>query len=227
MHFTHFDLGFGFSWNIWGFWKLMSILWNFWVGYCVFDVICSCILLHLHFHNVSCIIDVCLYVETYVLLGLDGAEPMLQVYFCTSHVHALLMHIYLFFSIYGTLYWCCFSVCLPLSLSILCMAPKRKTTSSQNPFHSRASSSDPTPLHVRFHEEKARTNFSKNFSWRGVHSERHIVLSDFSDTALPTVIHSRGWESLCEILMTCPIVIIQKFYSNMHGFDTSIPQFTM
>ena len=25
--------------------------------------------------------------------------------------------------------------------------------------------------------------------------------------------------------MSCPTVIIQEFYSNMHGFDTSIPQF--
>ena len=47
----------------------------------------------------------------------------------------------------------------------------------------------------------------------------------FFDTNLPTVIYSRGWESLCGVLVTCPSVIIQKFYSNMHGFDYSIPHF--
>ena len=55
--------------------------------------------------------------------------------------------------------------------------------------------------------------------------ERHVVLLDFFDTDLPTVIHSRGWESLCDILITCPSVIIQEFYSNMHEIDTSVPHF--
>ena len=52
-----------------------------------------------------------------------------------------------------------------------------------------------------------------------------MILLDFSNTTLPTVIHSRGWESLCEIPVSCPTVIIQEFYSNMHSFDTSIPRF--
>ena len=81
--------------------------------------------------------------------------------------------------------------------------------------------------HIRFRDVNAYKDFSKNFSKRGVHSKRHVVLLDFFDTTLPTVIHSRGWESFCEILVSCPIVIIQEFYSNMHGFDTSIPQFAM
>ena len=104
-------------------------------------------------------------------------------------------------------------------------APKRKFTLVRNPLHSGSSSFDPTLLHIRFRDEKARKDFLENFSNRGIHSERHVVLSDFSDTDLPTVIHSRGWESLCEIPMRCPTVIIQEFYSKMHGFDTSIPQF--
>ena len=54
-----------------------------------------------------------------------------------------------------------------------------------------------------------------------------MVLLEFFDTTLPTVIHNRGWESLCEIPMRCPIVIIQEFYSNMHNIDTFIPQFAM
>ena len=109
----------------------------------------------------------------------------------------------------------------------LCIAPKRKSTPSKNLFHSGASfsSSYSTPLHVRFHDEKARTNFSVNFSKRGIHLERHVILSDFSDTDLPTIIYSRGWKSLCDISVSCPSVIIQEFYSNMHGFDSSIPRF--
>ena len=47
----------------------------------------------------------------------------------------------------------------------------------------------------------------------------------FSDTDLTTIIYSRGWESLCVIPVNCPSVIIQEFYSNMHGFDYSVPQF--
>ena len=53
----------------------------------------------------------------------------------------------------------------------------------------------------------------------------HVILSNFSDTDLPTVIHSRGWESLCDIPVTCPSMIIQDFYSNMQGIDTSVPHF--
>ena len=72
------------------------------------------------------------------------------------------------------------------------MAPKRKSTMSQNPLRSGASSSDPTPSHVRFHDEKAKSDFLENFSWRGIHSKCQVVLSDFSETDLPTVIYSRG-----------------------------------
>ena len=122
----------------------------------------------------------------------------------------------------------CLSPFLSLSLSnSLCMAPKHKSAPSRNPFHSGTSSSDPTPFHIRFCDKKAHKDFLKNFSRRGVHSEHHVVLLDFYDIALPTVIHSQGWESLCEIPMSCPTMIIQEFYSNMHRFDTSIPQFAM
>ena len=48
-------------------------------------------------------------------------------------------------------------------------------------------------------------------------------MADFVDTDLPNVIHSRGWESLCDVPVTCPSVLIQEFYSNMHGIDSSIP----
>ena len=79
---------------------------------------------------------------------------------------------------------------------------------------------------IRFHDEKAKSDFFENFSWGGIHSECQVILSDFSNTDLPTVIHSRKWESLCDILITCPSVLIQEFYSNMHGFDFSVPLFS-
>ena len=56
------------------------------------------------------------------------------------------------------------------------MAPQRKSAPSQNPLCSRESSSDPTPFHVRFYDEKAYQDFSKNFPKRGIHSERRVIL---------------------------------------------------
>ena len=50
-------------------------------------------------------------------------------------------------------------------------------------------------------------------------------MADFAEIYLPDVIHSRGWESLCDVPVTCPSVLIQEFYSNMHGLDSSVPLF--
>ena len=139
---------------------------------------------------------------------------------CSCIVHAYVPFHFLFL---GTL---CDGVFLFVSLSLSPrIAPKHKTTPSWNPFHSGASSSDPTPFHVRFRDEKALQNFSENFSKCGVHLERRMILSNFSNTTLPIIIHSWGWESLCEIPVSCPTMIIHEFYYNMHGFDTSIPRF--
>ena len=141
------------------------------------------------------------------------------------------MHTYLYFFIflYIDVVWC-FSASLSLSffLALVCsMAPKRKSTLSQNHLHSGAStSSNSTPSYIWFRDDKARKNFSKNFSQRGIHSKRQVILSDFSNIDLTTVIYSRGWESLCDISVTCSSVIIQEFYSNMHGSDTSVPHFS-
>ena len=118
----------------------------------------------------------------------------------------------------------CVFLSLPLSFVSCSMAPKRKSSPSQNSFHFGASSfSDTTPSHVWFCDDKACKDFSENFSRRGIHSKRQVILLDFFDIDLPTVIYNRGWESLCDIPITCPSVIIQEFYSNMHGFDTSEP----
>ena len=64
-----------------------------------------------------------------------------------------------------------------LSLSLLLvlvysMAPKFKSTPSQNPLHSGAFSSNPTPSYVWFRDEKAKSNFKENFSQCSIHSER-------------------------------------------------------
>ena len=117
---------------------------------------------------------------------------------------------------------------LPLFLFMLVVsiALKRKSTPTRNPLHSDASSSSiSAPLSLWFHDDDAHKAFSKNFSIRGVHSECQVILADFADTDLPIIIHSRKWESLCNVPVTCPLVLIQEFYSNMHGIDCSVPLF--
>ena len=147
------------------------------------------------------------------------------------YIHTFPMHTYSIFNILVIFEMCWdFSDCHSLSLSflvtlVMSMASKCKSTLSRNPFHSGASSSNPTPSSIWFRDEDARKDFLENFSRRGVHSERRVILADFADTDLPNVIHSRGWESLCDVLVTCPFVLIQEFYSNMHGLDSSVPLF--
>ena len=150
-----------------------------------------------------------------------------------SHVHAFFMHTYQFclyhfdIKLFGAFLFAPLSLSLSFSLSLVScsMAPKRIFTPFRNPLHFGVSSSDSTPSHVRFYDKKARTNFSENFSYRGIHSKRQVVLSNFFDTNLPIVIYSRGWESLCGIPVISPSIIIQEFYSNMHRFDYSVPHF--
>ena len=73
------------------------------------------------------------------------------------------------------------------------MAPKRKSTPAWNALRSGASSSsDSSPFNVRFRDDDAFKAFSENFSKQGIHSKRQVVLSDFADTDLPSVIHSTG-----------------------------------
>ena len=144
-----------------------------------------------------------------------------------SHVLAFsCIHTFNYLYFYILFCWCFFD-CLSIFLVLVCsMAPKRKSTQSQNPLQSGASTSSfDTTSHVWFHDDKARMDFLENFSRRGIHSKRQVILSDFSDIDLLTVIYSRGCESLCGIPITCPFVIIHKFYSNMHRFDTLVPQF--
>ena len=106
------------------------------------------------------------------------------------------------------------------------MALKCKSTLARNPLRSGASlSSDRSPSNVRFRDDNAFKAFSENFYRRGIHLERQVILLDFADTDLPSIIHNRGWESLCDVPITYPLVLIQEFYSNMHGIDRSVPLF--
>ena len=111
-----------------------------------------------------------------------------------SHVHAFLMHTYFFsiYLIYLKLLVTFLIVILSLPLCefmlVVSMAPKRKSILARNPLRSSASSStDPSPSTVWFHDGDAFKAFSENFSRRGIHSERQVVLSDFADTDLPSV----------------------------------------
>ena len=122
----------------------------------------------------------------------------------------------------------CSSLFLPLNLFtlVVSVALKHKSTPAQNPLHFGASSStDPSPSNVRFRDDDAFKAFSENFSRCGIHSKCQVILSNFADTDLPSVIHSRGWESLCDVPVICPLVLIQEFYSNLHRIDRSIPFF--
>ena len=125
---------------------------------------------------------------------------------------------------FGTFLIVSFSPSLLFTL-VVSMAPKRKSTLAQNPLRFDASSSNPTLSYIQFHDDDAFKAFSENFSRRGIHSERQVILTDFVDIDLPSVIHSRGWESLCDVSVTYPLVLIQEFYSNMHGIDRLVPIF--
>ena len=126
----------------------------------------------------SCILGVCYMLNCLcaVRIGLGRAYDAF-IFACHMFMH---FHAYIPSILYNLIY--CFvgaflivslslflSLSLSLSLSyISCiMAPKCKSTPSRNPLHSRASSSslsNPTPSHVRFCDEKAKSDFSENFS---------------------------------------------------------------
>ena len=132
-----------------------------------------------------------------------------------SHVHAFPMHMYSLFNILvifellGTFLIVFLSLPFFLFTLVVSMALKRKSTLARSPLHSDASSSsDSAPFYLRFRDDDAQKAFSESFSRRGVHLECQVILVDFADTDLPIVIHSREWESLCDVLVTCPLVLI-------------------
>ena len=163
-------------------------------------------------------------------IGLGWANDIFTLHVtCSCIIHAFVR---LFtYSYYCELCWS-YSDCFFLSplyllvTLVVFMSPKRKSTPARNPLHSGASaSSDHAPLSLHFHNDDAHKAFTENFSRRGIYSECRVILGHFVDTNLPTVIHSREWESLCDEPFTCPLVLIQEFYSNMHGIDHSVPHF--
>ena len=110
-----------------------------------------------------------------------------------SHVHAFPMHTYSLFNIFWYIwtawdFFYSFSLLLFSFMLVVSMTPKHKSTLSQNPLHygaSFSSPSNPTPSYVQFYDEKAKSDFLENFSWRNIHSECQVILSDFFDTDLP------------------------------------------
>ena len=137
----------------------------------------------MHFRCVFTLLQYC------VLVGLNWAEPMM--YFNLHVTCSCIFHAYVPSILYILIY--CFvgvflivslSLSLSLFLALVCfMAPKSKSTSSQNLLHFGASTSsfDPTPSHVWFRDNKARKDFSENFSQQGIHLEHQVILSDFSN----------------------------------------------
>ena len=108
------------------------------------------------------------------------------------------------------------------------MAPKHKSTLAQNPLGSESSSSNLVPpLHIQFHYRKVQQDLLENFQKYCIHPKCHVILTEFSDTPLPRVIRTWGWESLCEIPLRCPIMFIEEFYFNIHGINTFVPQFAI
>ena len=149
-----------------------------------------------------------------------------------SHVHAFPMHRYfssiylLYLNYFGAILIVFFSLPFFLLTLVMSMPPKHKSTPTRNPLRSGASSSsNSTPISLWFHNDDAHKAFLENFSRCRIHSERQVILADFADTNLLDVIHSWGWESLCDDLVTYPLMLIQEFYSNMHEIDLLVPLF--
>ena len=140
---------------------------------------------------------------------------------CTS------FHIFLLLWIVLELFWLSLSFpSLFLVTLVVSLAPKRKSTPARNPLHSGASTSfDHAPLSLRFCNNDAHKAFTEKFSRWGFHLKRQVILGHFADTDLPTIIHSWEWKSRCDKPITCPLVLIQEFYSNMHEIDRSVPYF--
>ena len=181
----------------------------------------SCIASHLHYNYIFMHFRYVLYMLNClydVRIGLGWAHDVFK-FACHMfmHFHAYVPSCFylLILNMFDTFLILTHSLSLSLSLSLsyvsCIMASKRKSTLSLNLFCSGVSSSspfDPTPSHVWFHDEKAKSNFLENFSRWGIHSENEVIPSNFSDIDFPTDIYSRGWGSLCDIQVTCPSMII-------------------
>ena len=202
--FQALDLGF---WVPFETFRVFEIFWDFFemfrlgvVYLMIYDHALHSISIFTMFHAFRCVLECWKLCVGRFRLGWTHDA----IIFSTPHVHAYFMHTHPFFPFFVLFCDCVMSLSLSLS-DRLRMAPKRKSTLAWN-----GSSSDlPTPLlHVWFHDGKAQQDFPKNFQKCGVHPEHHVVLSYFFETLLPHVIRTRGWESLCEIPLRCPLVFI-------------------
>ena len=152
----------------------------------------------MHYNYIFMHLDVC-YICSIdcVLVGLDWAEPMMQFLLhvtcsCIFHTFVRLFNILIIVNCFGAFLIVSFSLLLFLFTLVMSMASKCKSTPTRNPLHFGAfSSSDFARLSLRFYDDDAHKAFSENFSRRGAHSECQVILADFADTDLPTVIHSR------------------------------------
>ena len=150
-----------------------------------------------------------------VLVGLDWAEPMMLFILhvtcsCISHTYVLsFQYTYYIWTALG-LFW--LSLSLPLSsFALISLCLWHLNASLFRPrtlFVGASTSSNPTPSSIRFRDEKAKIDFFENFYRWGIHLKCQVILSNFSDTDLPTVIHSKGWESLCDVPITFPFMLI-------------------
>ena len=219
MHSCILNLSFEVFEKILGFLVFLEIFGLCFVNLIINDhALHSCCILTM-FHAFRCVFD---YVE--MCAGRFGLGFTYDVFIFARHIfmHISCIRILSFLSFCFCL-WCVFSLSLSL-LHRLCMALKHKSTPAWNPLGFGSSSSSDTPhLQVWFHDVKAHQDFLENFQRWGVHLEHHVILSDFSNTPLPYVIRTWGWESLCEIPLRYLIMFIHEFYSNIHGIDTFIP----
>ena len=173
--------------------------------------------------------------KSYVLVGLDWAEPMMYLLLhvtCSYIFHAYVpfLSFLLIRTVFGTF--------LRLSPPLLSLSLSRLVYS----WHlKRASLLRPGTLFVSGHHLlpllilsplmsgsmmiKLVRTFWRTFLDAAFIRKCQVILSDFFYTNLPTVIHSRGWEFLCDISVTCPSVIMQEFYSKILRFDYSLPHF--
>ena len=152
-----------------------------------------------------------------------------------SHIHVFPMYMYSLFNILvifeflGTFLIVFHSLPLFLFTLVVSMAPKRKSTSTWNPLHSGASSSsDSAPLSLRFRNDNAHKAFLENFSRRGVHSERQVILVDFVDIDLPIIVGNgnhcvMSWSlvlscSFKSFTPTCTGLIVQ-YLSSLLAFE--------
>ena len=121
--------------------------------------------------------------------------------FMHSHAYVLyFQHICYIWNMFGAFLIVAFFPLSIMFMLVVSMATKRKFTPSQNPVRFRAlSSSDPTPSYIQFHDEDAWKDFSKNFSWWGVHLElrRHWPTQFHSQSGLGVTVWHPGHISIC------------------------------